>query len=109
MPSTLDALTDRLDETTVRILGDPITVTRDGGSPISIMAFVDHGERVRDYGFTTVVEGDRAVAIRKADLAEIDRFAIVHLAQIGLDCVPREIRDDESGRWHLVALKRKPG
>jgi len=105
---TLEELTDTLDEKTVALLGDPFTLTPYGGSPIPLMGFIDHSERTRDYGFTTVREGDHIVEIRKTDRAAIANDDTIHLPRLSLDFLPKDVKSDQSGRWWGVALKRKP-
>lgn len=104
---TLDALTEQLDERTVNLLGDPLTLTPRTGSPVLLMGFIDHGEGVRDFGLSAAQVGERMVMIRKTDRAEIAKDDVFHLPAIGLDFLPREIRNDESGRWWIILLRRK--
>jgi hypothetical protein len=107
----LEEYTDILDEATVTILGDPFTLTPYGGAAIPLMGWVDHSETKERYSFTSLVQGDRTIELRKADRASINKDDVFHLPRSGLvggDFLAKETKEDESGRWWGILLKRKP-
>jgi len=66
--ATLDSLTSKLFSDVATGIGDPITYTRAGKAPVSLMAHVDYREIDRNLGIG-VVEQDIQVEILMSDLA----------------------------------------
>lgn len=66
--ATLDSLTDDAFTGVNVMLGDPIDYSTDGTSFVTIMAWVDHREKVRDLGIG-VVEQDIVIEILRSDVS----------------------------------------
>jgi hypothetical protein len=65
---TLDSLTDRLDEATVGLLGDPITIYPEFGAPIAVNGFVDYSEGRREFGVSAATDQPITIQLRVADI-----------------------------------------
>lgn len=108
MPVALEDFDSSLNATTLDLLGDSITYTPAGGSPIVIKALVDHDDAERDFGGSRSVVDDPAIEVAKADVPDPDVEDVIHLPRTGLDYHPRGApRTDTTGLNWLIALKRK--
>lgn len=109
MAVDLEALDARLNATTFTLLGDTVTYTPSGGSPLTIKAIVDYSDNIDRFGGTQAVVGDNAVELARTDVAaptSTDELLLPKRA--GQIYQPKHFTLDESGDNWLIVLKKKP-
>lgn len=106
MIPSLDSLTAKLDEATVRLLGDTTLITPPFGEERAVNAFVDHSEGRRDFGILSATAMDMTVAVRTADVPDRpgDTWRI-RLPKVPDKIFrPSDVRLDESATFWTFAL-----
>lgn len=103
---TLDSLTDNLFETVNSLLEDPITYTPDGGSPLSIRAWVDHEDKTDAFGGVQVTAQDIFVEVLKSDVATVSESDVITLPELGQTFSPVEWKNTRSGRGWVIWLRK---
>lgn len=103
---TLDSLTDKLFETCNTILEDPITYTPDGGSALSIRAWVDHEDKTDAFGGVQVTAQDIFVEVLKSDVPTVSEDDVIALPQLGQTFAPVEWKNNRSGRGWIIWVRK---
>jgi hypothetical protein len=100
----LDTFTDILDGETLSRLGDPVVYRRlaDFASPLSINAYVDHSDEIRDMLGGAAVTPDVTVTVRVSDVARPVRGDMIELPRRGETRKVTHSRLDTSGRWWII-------
>lgn len=109
MPTALEALDAELNATTLALLGDTVTYTPAGGSPLTFAAIVDYSDEVELLAGSRVQGADCAVEVPVSVIAEpngADRIALPK--RPGTVFAPKQHLRDESGDNWLIALKTVP-
>lgn len=112
MSTSLELHTDTLDETTVEMLGDSIRYTAAiDGIEYRRKVWADHRTQ-RTGPSVGVMVGDCFIEIRKVDLpakpSGQDEVFLPRKGEAGETFNPKQVDEDESGNWWIVALKKKP-
>lgn len=105
---TLDSLTDNLFGRVNALLEDPITYTPDGGSELSIRAWVNHEDKTEAFAGSQITDQDIFVEVLKSDVAEVTYEDVIYLPKLGSSFNPRDWKNNASGRgWIILCRKHR--
>lgn len=108
MAGSLNSLTDDLDETCVRELGDPITYLIGGTTAVpDCYAFVDHSDKSEAIAGSKLTSQDIWIELLKSDVPQPATADRIKLPQVpGVTFRPNDWRRNRSGRmWHIYLTK----
>lgn len=103
---TLDSLTDNLFEQVNALLEDAITYTPDGGSALSIRAWVNHEDKTEAFAGSQITDQDIFVEVLKSDVETVGRGDTIYLPQLDSSFNPKDWKNNPSGRGWIIMCKR---
>jgi hypothetical protein len=97
---------DTLNDTTDDLIGDHVTYTVVGGSPVSLTAFLDQSDVIIGLGNTSAVTPEPSIQIQVSKLAQPQRGDRIVLPNRPETFAPKTWERDASGRFWNINLGR---
>ncbi len=105
MALELETFTDELDETSVEVLGDPVTYKLANLLPQSIMAFVDHTDKTDAFAGVQITAQDIVMEVFKTAVPVVAATDTITLPRLGKTYNPKDWLNTPSGRGWIILLK----